>query len=291
MDNSERINQAREVLNPKLLNPDPLSALRDQLVNQRQQHRGGKQQREFLSAVESNIFLEYLDSQKVGTKFDSLGIPLLDVKLQESEFVKPPVTTAQLIWNAFRSLSPQEASNVGVWNAITLHNIQEGRLEASYLAASSEKISGRHRMQIALKNRKRQQIDDCVRTVFRTMGGLRRIRGTVSVISDCTLSRHWWMGKVLEEICSDWPVNEDRAWEELSRHWNMIAEWAVRRLTIIASPVLMAGLVSLLLNRSISTRKEMEMVLRRVGMTFSEVSLHSWSLEEVQASLLKGVQS
>ena len=291
MNSSERIKQVKRALNPHQLSPDPLTKLRDQLVNSGKKHRGGSQQREFLEAVETNSLLEYLESNRVGRNFSSFGIPLLEVKLQESEFVKPPVTTARLIWNTFKFLTPQEASNVGVWNAITLHNVQEGRLEASYLAASSERISGKHRIQIALKDKKSQQIDDCVRTVFRTMGGLRRIRGTVSVISDCTLSRHWWMGKVLEEMCAEWPVNEDRAWEELSQQWNLIAEWAVRRLTIIASPVLLAGLVSLLVNHSVSTRNEMEMVLRRIGVTFSEVSIHSWSLDEVKAILLEGVQS
>ena len=285
----ERVEQVRRILNPEARPTDPLTVLRDRLVNPGKQHRGGDAQVEFLQAVEGNSLLEYLASQGVGHEFSALDTPLLPVKLQESEFIKAPVSTARMIRNTYRSLSPQEAASVSVWNAITLHNIQTNRLEAPYLAASSDKSSGRHRLQQALRtrNRKRQskRIDDCVRTVFRTMGGLRRIRGYVSVISDCTLSRYWWMGHAIENSA----IDDDQAWEELNRYWRVIAEYAIRRLTIIGNPVLMHGLITHITSHPVDTVTGIEDVLKRMGVLFSEVSAHSWSGNEVQNLLAQSV--
>ena len=285
------IERVRQILNPEGRSVNPLTDLRDRLVNPGQAHRGGEAQVEFLRAVEGNVLLEYLARHGVGKEFESLGTPLLPVKLQESEFVKAPVSTARMIRSTYRSLSPQAAASVNVWNAITLHNIQEDRLEAPYLAASSDKISGRHRIQKALRARnrkqKRKQVDDCVRTVFRTMGGLRRIRGYVSVISDCTLSRHWWMGHTIENAVLD----DNRAWEELNRFWGVIAEYAMQRLTIIGSPVLMHGLITHLTSHPVDTQARLEEVLKRMGVLFSEVSGHSWSRNDVQDLLFQSVST
>ena len=285
----ERIERVRQILNPEGRPVDPLTDLRDHLVNPGQQHRGGEAQVKFLQAVEGNSLLEYLASHGVDLKFASLDTPVLPVKLQESEFVKAPVSTARMIRSTYRSLSPQEAASVSVWNAVTLHNIHADRLEAPYLAASNDKSSGRHRIQKALQTRnqkrRQKQIDDCVRTVFRTMGGLRRIRGYVSVISDCTLSRHWWMGHAIENSA----IDDDRAWEELNRFWGVIAEYAMRRLTIIGNPVLMHGLITHLTSHPVDTNTGLEEVLKQMGMLFSEVSAYSWSRNEVEDCLAQGV--
>ena len=285
----ERIERVRQILNPEDRSVDPLTDLRDRLINPGKEHRGGSDQVEFLQAVEGNALLEYLAGQGVGQEFASLDTLLLPVKLQEAEFVKAPVSTARMIRNTYRSLSIQEAASVSVWNAITLQNIQAERLEAPYLAASSDKSSGRRRIQQALgtrnRKRRRKQIDDCVRTVFRTMGGLRRIRGYVSVISDCTLSRHWWMGHTIESAA----IDDYRAWEELNRFWGVIAEYAMRRLTIVGNPVLMHGLITHITSHPVDTNAGLEQVLKRMGVLFSEVSAHSWSRNDVQDLLTPSV--
>ncbi len=288
MPNHVRMEQIKKILNPQNRPQDPLSDLRDRLVNPGQDHRGGPEQREFLQAVAENDFLTYLSSRHIGDNFVNMGLPLLPDKLQEAEFVRAPVTTAQSIWDTYRTLIPQEAASVSVWNAVTLYNVQYDRLEASYLVAASEKVSGRERIQKVLRTGKKQPIDDCVRTVFRSMGGLRRIRGNASVISDCTLSRYWWMGKVIEDTTGGQNLDESRVWEELNRYWSVIAEWAVRRLTIIANPVLMAGLISYLLVQPVPTQEHMRRLLRRIGMIFSEVSPYAWSAHEVKQMLLQG---
>ena len=275
----ERVDRAREVLNPDARAPDPLSNLRNKLVRPEMQDRGGPAQVVFLQAVERNALLEYLENVSVGQEFASLGTPLLPFGLRESEFAKAPVATARAIRSAYRCLSPPEAASVSVWNVITLHNIQAGRLQAPYLAVSSDRITGMDRIRKALSERDEKQIDDCVRTVFRTMGGLHRIRGNVSVISDCTLARYWWIGRVLEISGMD----EDRAWKALDRHWREIAQWAMRRLTVIGNPVLMRVLVAHITRHPVDTNAQMRTILKRISRRVDEVSVHSWSEGEVRA--------
>lgn len=291
MSDRARILQARKILNPRGLQRDPLTGLRDRLVNSGMKHRGGPEQREFLEAVADNRLVDYLTRQGIGSAYADLGTPPLAAKLQEAEFVKAPVSTAQRIRATYQALTPQEASNVSVWNAITLHNISIDRMEASYLAASSERESGRARIERALRTQaekaRNKAMDDCVRTAFRTMGGLMRIRGNVSVISDCTLSRYWWLGHIIENARTDLALDETRAWEELNRYWNVMSEWAVRRLTLLAAPSVMAGLIAYLTQEPAATQDAVKELMMRIGSRFSETSPYAWSADEVRRWLAR----
>lgn len=292
MSEEARLNQIKRSLNPQNRRRDPLSELRTNLVskNRKAVKRGGPDQRLFLEAVEANDFLTYLQDKDVGVDFDKVAVPPLPVKLEETEYVKAPVSTARTIRDTYRLWNPQEASSISVWNAVTLQNLQQDRLEASYLAASSERTPGRERIQKALRNKSGQDIDNCVRTVFRYMGGLRHIRGNISVISDCVMSRYWWMGKVIEETCTRLDLEENQAWAILNSRWSVISEFAVRRLTILANPVLMGALIFHLMEKPLDTNtdEQMRALLRRIGMTFSEVNLHSWTVHEVRYALSQG---
>ena len=293
------IEQARRALNPQQQSRDPLDDLRRKLVRTSRQttpgHRGGPEQVAFLEAVAENRFLEYLRAQNVNIDFSQLrSAPLnatLPEQLEESEFVKPPVSTARKIRDCYSSLTPAAAASVAVWNVISLHNIQSGRLDASFLAADNERTGGRARIQAALCGHYPEQADDdapsrtvidrCVRTVFRRMGGLYHIRGSASVISDCTLSRHWWMGYFTERAIRELALYTDDVWDTLNPHWGQMAEFAVRRLTILANPALMVGLIAHLLYRPAGTNRELEELLRSIGREFSTVDLHAWSAAQI----------
>ena len=66
------IDQARLALNPNRLTRDPLTELRNSLVNKSRGHRGGSAQVEFLDAVADNRFLEYLQTQDVEVDIEQL---------------------------------------------------------------------------------------------------------------------------------------------------------------------------------------------------------------------------
>ncbi len=301
--------QAGLALNPGGRKPDPLTELRNNLVNKGKGHRGGPEQVAFLEAVAENRFLEYLSGQDVVVDFGQLNLaPLnavLPFRMQETEFTRPPLSTARAIRKCYRALSQQAASSVAVWNVITLHNIHAGKIDSAFLAATGGKQTGRARIQDALNNlqpkniigRKRtvskteteklnQAVDDCVRTAFRSMGGLHSIRGHTSVIGNCNLSRVWWMGQLVEDASRE-PglLDADAAWEAVNPHWRLIAEYVIRRLTILAKPPLTSGLIAHLIGFPVRTGAELEDLLRRIGQEFSTVDLHAWTATEVRDHL------
>ena len=303
------IEQARCVLNPKQLKRDPLTALRNNLVNKGLDHRGGPEQVDFLEAVVENRFLDYLAGWDIGVDFGQLGhAPLnavLPFRMQETEFTSPPMSTSRAIRECYCALTPQAASSVAVWNVITLHNIHAGKIDASFLAATGGKQTGHARIQDALKNlqpkniigRKRavnedeqkklnKAVDDCVRTVFRSMGGLHSIRGHTSVINDCNLSRIWWMGQLVEDANRETGLlDANAAWEALNPQWRLIAEFVIRRLTILAKPPLTSGLIAHLIDYPVRTGAELDNLLRHIGQEFSTVDLHAWTAAEVRDHL------
>ncbi len=305
------IKEARLALNPERREQDPLSALRDRLVflgSQKHIHPSDPLFHSyiaFLQSVHDNQFLRFLQENQVSINFTSLKSSPLTVilpdKLMESQFVDATVSTTRTVRECYRELSPQAASSVAVWNAITLHNVAEGRLKASYLAANSGKEPGHLRIQKALngvrRNRKRtskkehekkrKAVDNCVRTVFRSMGGLHSIRGSASVISNCNLSRLWWMGKIVEDSIADKElrISDEDAWYALNPGWPVIAEWAVRKLVLLANPYLMRGLVAHLIENPVSTQQQLKVLLRRTGEEFSTVDLHAWTAAKVRDRL------
>ena len=304
------IEQALLALNSGGINPDPLTELRNNLVNKSKDHRGGPDQVAFLEAVADNRFLEYLAGQDIVVDFGQLGrAPLnavLPFRMQETEFTRPPLSTARAIRKHYHALMPLAAASVAVWNAITLHNIEEGSIDAAYLAGRGGKLPGKARIQDALNNlqpkniigRKRsvkqeesekrnQAVDDCVRAVFLSMGGLHSVRGHTSVINDCNLSRVWWMGHLVEDASRREPglLEADAAWETLNPHWRLIAEYVIRRLTILAKPPLTSGLVAHLVEFPVRTGDELRDLLQRTGQEFSTVDLHAWTAAEVRDHL------
>lgn len=303
------IEQAHSALNPKQLKRDALTDLRNRLVNKGMGHRGGPEQVAFLEAVADNRFLEYLAGQDVIVDFGQLGrAPLnavLPFRMQETEFTKPPLSTARQIRECYHALTPQAAASVAVWNVITLHNIHADKIDASFLAATGGKQTGQARIQDALKNlqpkniigRKRavneeeqkklnKAVDDCVRKVFLSIGGLHSIRGHTSVINDCNLSRIWWMGQLIEDASGEPRLQDTKAtWEALNPRWPLIARFAVKSLTILAKPPLTTGLIAHLVEKPVRTNAELDTLLRRIGQEFSTVDLHAWTASEVRDHL------
>lgn len=258
--------------------------------------RGGHDQVEFLNVVAENRLLEYLSGEGVDinlTRLTNLAFASLPWPMEETQFVKATTSTARDIRCHYRALTLQAASSIAVWNAITLRNIEAGNIEASFLATGNNRKSGAQRIHEALNSEKQNvvrnnPIDNCVRRVFLSMGGLQRIRGSVSVIGDCNLSRLWWMGHLIERACADseLALDEDVAREVLNPCWPEIAEFAIRRLTIVGSPSLMAGLIAHLHDSSVRyKRKDMPSLLRHIGQEFSTVDLHAWTAVEVRDHL------
>lgn len=165
--------------------------------------RGGPEQRDFLNAVrDDGEFLRVVRSEVI-TK-GSEDLLLCPDALTESEFKQPPATTEAGLYGAWSNLTPRIACRTTFWANLTCCHIESGRIHATYLAANGGPgAGGAERIDRVLHeegDNAANQIDRCVRTVFRRLGGLPEARGNKSVYVDCPLARAWWRERLVNEV-------------------------------------------------------------------------------------------
>ena len=167
--------------------------------------KGDTEQRKFLNAVrDRNEFLELMDRiPTIGTR----TVPILPTRLTEDEFQNPPASAEERLYQEWKNLTPAIASSPAFWASVTLDHIRshdqnrQPIIDASYLAGND--LAGQsslERIDRALKatgDKASKQIDDCVRTIFRQLGGLPQARGNKSVYVDCPLARAWWRERLI----------------------------------------------------------------------------------------------
>ncbi len=156
--------------------------------------KGGGRQREFLGIVrDTSAFLDHVSAIETEGSVDAV---LAREPMTESEYKDPPSDTEQALYAAWDALTPAVACRSTFWAHLTIEHIRADRIRSPYLAANGGNLSGgAERIDLALSGARGQgpkQIDDCVRTVLRRLGGLREVRGNRSVFVDCPLARAWW---------------------------------------------------------------------------------------------------
>ena len=160
--------------------------------------KGSLRQREFLVAVrDGGAFEKLLGELPVESGEDA---PLAAAPMTESEYKDPPTDTEQELYRSWRGLPPGVACRSTFWAYVTLQHVRQRRIESVYLAANGGNLSGgAERIDVALRDRAAGQIDSCVRTVLRRLGGLPDVRGNRSVYVDCPFARAWWRERLVEE--------------------------------------------------------------------------------------------
>lgn len=156
--------------------------------------KGSERQREFLGIVrDTGAFLNHVSA--IATE-GTVDAALATEPMTESEYKDPPVDTEQALYVAWSSLAPAVACRSTFWANLTIEHIRAGRIQSTYLAANGGNLpGGAERIDFALDEEKGQgpkQIDECVRTVLRRLGGLREVRGNRSIYVDCPFARAWW---------------------------------------------------------------------------------------------------
>ena len=163
--------------------------------------KGSDRQREFLEMVRDNAAFQerFAEIPTVGTTDPAVA----DDPMTESEFKDPPSDTEQTLYGSWRALTPAIACRSTFWAHVTLEHIRRARIDSVYLAANGGNLpGGAERIDFALGNKTAtgpQQIDACVRTVLRRLGGLPEVRGNRSVYVDCPFARAWWRERLVEQ--------------------------------------------------------------------------------------------
>ena len=169
--------------------------------------KGGSEQVEFLQAVmDSDSFIEYVESRVESTggiQADQFPGPLTEFSFKE--MTHDQEHTAYTSWAA---LPPRVACRVSFWGKTTFEHVRIGKIpDSSWLAMNggTRHESGAERIELALAygdEGRDAAIDNCVRTVFRRMSGLQRVRGNKSVYVNPTFGRAWWRARIVDRVAA-----------------------------------------------------------------------------------------
>ena len=198
-------------------------------------------QSDLIDAVKagSASFADYL-----GTALElepgSLGAPPLPRRIDPSEFRDPPLQLEYDLHATWSSeLHARAAAQPLLWTRWHLQWIGEGqfgeRLDEAFLGTlangSEEKTA-----------------EAATRNLLRRLGGLPHVRGKVSVLNDCPLSRAWWRGRVALDAAAqcegafDAPTAH-RVLHSSNDAWARLVGDSVRRITVVNHSGLRAALI------------------------------------------------
>lgn len=164
--------------------------------------KGADGQKDFLAAcLDSLEFVGMLS--EVGVQ-GSVDVELAAEPLTENEFAAPPADTEARLYESWSDLTARTACRTAFWANVTCRHVREGKIESAYLAANgADSAGGAARIDRALHlngDAGNKEVDACVRTVLRRLGGIPEARGKRTVYVDCPFSRAWWREWLVRQV-------------------------------------------------------------------------------------------
>lgn len=203
-------------------------------------YKGGPLQRELLHVLHTNDeFLSFVQDsvESTGTR----ELPLCPERLTEHEFKQPPTSTEAELHKAWNELGPRVGCRTTFWATVTCRHVAQNRIQAIYLAANGgPTTSAAERIDRALRagDNAPKQIDACVRTILRRLGGLPEARGNRSVYVDCPFARAWWRERLVSEITDGDPEQSERLRASIritQTYWEELVTLVVSRNSVLGS--------------------------------------------------------
>ena len=265
--------------------------------------KGSIAQRSFLEAVrDSGRFLAYMNDV-VGVRDGEELEPLAD-RMSEAEFGNPPSDTERRLFEAWGGVTPRVACRTAFWARVTYRHIENGRIESSFLAANGGgNVSGAQRIDEALSASGEQatlELDRCVRTVLRRLGGLPEARGNRSVYVNCPLARAWWRERLVAEVVEDNGDDLERqiravVHPESQQYWEELVTFVVSRNSVFGSISVRNTLIRTLAmvlddnpDSPVRTADELRRVCRSVSSIQASVELSVVPPRDVQ-TMMRGI--
>ncbi len=164
-------------------------------------NKGSERQRLFLrNVLIDDEFLGMIAQIGVTGVVDA---ELVSTALTESEYRDPPSCTEKTLYDAWSELPPAVACRTTFWAHMTIKHIEAGKIQSKFLASVGGNVSsGAERIDMALDEHGPvlpKAVDECVRAVFRRLGGLPEVRGNRSVFVDCPFARAWWRERMIRQ--------------------------------------------------------------------------------------------
>lgn len=261
--------------------------------------KGGPLQQQFLTATkDSGEFIAFVDARAAETPGAAIG--LFQGAITESSLKEFPASSEQAMYATWEDLTPRVACRTSFWSNVTLRHLQSGVVrEASWLASNGGKNeTGAERIDRALARLKRgkkdaaRQVDDCVRTVLRRMGGLPFVRGNRSVLVDCSFGRAWWRERLIRRILQRDGVESRRRLLGVVRssqtYWERVVTMIVSRGAVFGSSGVQDAFINSVAkhfreypNTQLKTANALTTALRRLSNVAAARELGFLEFEEV----------
>jgi len=277
-----------DVLRIEIIDRTELEREQKRLLPKRDsEQRGGEEQREFIRMAAENPseFCEFIRSWGV-RKGETPPVTMLP--LSEREFIDPPWSTECAIAATWSGLPISMAARPETWTRINLEMIVQDRIRSSYLAADGNGDSGRTRIVKALNGTDPEQVDRCVRTVFRRLGGVIEARANRTAFLDCPLAKAWWRNRYSQEAHVTFGRDSVETLSAALRpafRWEALVEAMVSRLTVIGDSAIRPAVVQCLADGAGGSRREVTEMLRWIGRRSTVQALGALGAEYVQEAI------
>lgn len=203
----------------------------------------GHQQLELIAAVNggSDSLAGYLRDVLGIDSTTQLNAPPLPRKIDPSELRDPPLQLeleTSATWSDL--VSAREASQPLFWTRCHVDWISQGQfgeqLDEAFLGTLASGAAER-------------TSEAAARNLLRRLGGLPHVRGKVSVLNDCPLSRAWWRGNVANDAarrCEAMldPLTAHRVLHSSNDAWARLVGDSVRRITVVNHSGLRAAFIA-----------------------------------------------
>lgn len=203
----------------------------------------GQRQLELIAAVKggSESLASYLRDVLGIDSTSQLKAPPLPRMLDPSELRDPPLQLELEVFCSWSELvSAREASNPLFWMRCHLDWIEQGQFGEQLAQAFLGTLAS---------GAEEKTSEAAARNLLRRLGGLPHVRGKVSVLNDCPLSRAWWRGYVAADAarhCEESldPLTAHRVLHSSNDAWARLVGDSVRRITVVNHSGLRAAFIA-----------------------------------------------
>lgn len=185
-------------------------------------------------------FAAYLRAALDLTPDEVIDAPRLPRPVTATEYHDPPLELERTLHQSWsNTVCARDAARPLFWMLAHIHWLEAGslgdRIDAALLRGGSRDKTP----------------DQRTRNLLRRIGGLPHVRGKVSVLSDCPMSRAWWRGSIAADIVSasgdDFDLDASHVHRVLHSNndaWARLAGNSVHRVTVINQARVRAALIA-----------------------------------------------
>ncbi len=279
----------------KRYNAASLTQFRRKLIEE----QGGSSQKILLESAmdcENRDFVLWLDGQIVhhGNVDNPIegdaDIPLPDFppKFTGCDFINPSTDTINHWFSAWKVLHISDAANSSVWAYITRQMIAAEKLRPYDLmvgpADKGDEFLGKDKIIKALNisntDKRKEEMDKCVRHFIRHLCGLYEVRSTKTLYQDCPFAKAWWQCHIAESF-----ENYNDAIRVIRNKaiWGKLSEKISSSLTVLGDKNIRNGIIMFLMeNDTYHKKSSFKDLLTSVGIMSTWCALGYFPPEQVK---------